>query len=245
MNTTIQLSIFTAIISATIAYVKLISDSDDKISDFRKEWNESLRKSISELNSSILAISGRIIIENHNNSCSTDTCEKLRGDLFSYWKTLREAESLIYLHFHRPIFYKNFIDKNLKSIQGCRKKINTFEKYISEQEKFKSEDLEKYEEDFTNELFCAIISTIKLIENKEYSKIVEEEKYIQRGIGAINFFSSQILKITWEKVKKGEEKTRESLEYTGVLFRVIIFVFSLFIIFFLEYQIILFFNSSI
>lgn len=252
MTFTIQISIIAAIISAFIAFVKLLSDNDGRISDFRKEWNESLRKSIAELNSSILGIYGRISIEHHNNHLNSyslflpsrkvlqkkNSIKNLKDDLFPYWKTLREAESLIYLHFNRAIPYENSFDDKFQSNESCREEINKLTKYIINPEKIKSDDLEKHEEEFINKLFCAIISTIKLIENKDYSKIADEKKYIYNGTKAINFFSSQILKITWEKVKRGEENTRKALKYTGVVLGVTIFISSLYIILIFELKII-------
>ncbi len=51
-----------ALIAAVLAYTKLIADKESKISDFRKDWINSLREALSEMLGEAYTISGRIRI---------------------------------------------------------------------------------------------------------------------------------------------------------------------------------------
>ena len=160
-------------ISAFLGTLKLVSDNQSKISDFRLEWNESLRLAVSRFNASAHTILGRISIEKPENRDN----ENLKSELRPNWYDLRESYNLISLHFNNK--QKNNEKKELSG--GQRKLDDIHEANLWEQ----------------------ILATQKFLEQETYSDIYKNKDEIKEKIEAINQKTSIILKENWEKVKRG------------------------------------------
>lgn len=231
MNSTITIvATIAAFVSTFMAYVRLISDNDGRITDFRKDWNESLRKSVAELNASILGIYGRISVEEENSN-EVNVQKELRKDLFPDWKNLRASESFILLHLNKIEPFQNLYREKYQTIANCRLEIDDITKYIKKLKNFDIDNLKEHEEKFTHYLISSMHCTIRLLEDKDYSKIRHEKEHIYNGVNAITFFSGQLLKITWERVKEGEKNTRKALNIFWIISSLIIFIFGLSFIF--------------
>lgn len=220
MKNTIILSIIGAAIGAFIGYLKLVSDNEGRITDFRREWNESLRKGVSQYNANILAIWGRIDVEGKNLS-NEDRLEELRKELLSFWHSLREAKSLIILHFNKKSTHNAILENEFLGKEECLKRIDQLNEEIKNLivQKHKDEDY------YSQSLIKSLILTNKLMEEKDYQEISKDKEGIQKGLIALNFFTSNILKNTWEKVKRGEDRFYYTLKFSQIIFYIGIFIF--------------------
>jgi DNA modification methylase len=211
--------IVAATIGAALGFLKMTSDNQSKISDYRLKWIESVRQSVSRFNASIHTILGRIAKEE-----DPADMEKLRSELRPNWYDFRESHNLVRLHFNNPKHHEEFLrfmkweDRNI--IDNLHMKFINIPSSDNDNLKCPEEICVSTEAS----LLLVILAIQRLVEKDKYIQISHEKGLIEKGLETIDLITSKILKETWETVKSGERKFRWAYLVTFCIFIIMVVV---------------------
>ena len=200
------ISILVGFITAMASIVRLVNDKENKTTDYRQAWNDSLRRSLSDLISNINLLATALI--DH-----LDLSDGMRDlTLYSFRHESENQEEKI------PESIINIRDE-LQKRQSSEKdhiyelRKNMHQSYALSTLHFKPNDISfsRVEQKFS--LIVEMLDRLSGMKNEQEKndRILLSEK-IKRSAHELEDYSRDILKTEWETVKKGEtayQKTKK------------------------------------
>lgn len=213
---TVFLSSLAGFITAVLSIVKLVNEKENKTTEYRQAWTESVRTSLALLISNLNTQASNIVNlhdgldgvfdDNTPNDEKTDSSSKRINEILD----------------HR-------IKEDIAAVRAMRREIH--HSYAQTRLHFKPNDISfsRIEQKF--DVIMAMIDGFKNIagENKEGERLVQREK-IFSAVGDLTDYSRDILKTEWESVKKGEPAYQTTKQWSfigGIIMLTIILIIGI------------------
>lgn len=213
---------FAVFLTSVLGFTKFINDKEGKVSEFRQEWTNSIRETLSNLISSISTLFD--LYEKSNKIAKR--CNSITSELNSLDKESSEFSTKNELLQHN----KNYLATIIEEIIKIRSNINQYA-YNSHLH-FKPNDTEYSHIESKIQNIENIISEVS--EKLENGSLEEKTKYIstkkmeaEKICNEITLKSRFILKNEWERIKAGEDnykKTKKIFKTSSLILTIIIII---------------------
>lgn len=215
---TVFVSVLVGFITAALSIVRLVNDKENKTTDYRQAWNDSLRKCFAELISNINLLADSITSRLTAADCANEITEHA---IEQEEKKCDLSPSLANM---RDYLDKKLIDEE-SHIRELRK--NLHQSYALTSLHFKPNDLSFSR---VEQKFGVIIGMIDRLSSLQGSEAEAERSVLREKIQAaaleVTGYSRDILKTEWEAVKKGERAYQQTKRWSliggGIAFFVLL-----------------------
>lgn len=217
---TVFVSVLVGFITAALSIVRLVNDKENKTTDYRQAWNDSLRKCFAELISNInllaYSITSRLTAADRANEITEQAIkqEEKKSDLSPSLNNLRDF-------FDRKLFDEE------SHIRELRK--NLHQSYALTSLHFKPNDLSFSR---VEQKFGVIIGMIDRLSSLQGDEALAERSALREKIqtAALELagYSRDILKTEWEAVKKGERAYQQTKRWSLIGGGIALFVLLVF-----------------
>lgn len=193
---TIFISVLAGFFTAALSIVKLVNDKENKTTDYRQAWTDSLRKCFADLISNINLLSSCITTR----LAAADQANEINTHVVEQEKELPELPASM----HKIIDYfdKKILDEDAH-IRELRR--NLYQSYALTRLHFKPNDLSFSR---VEQKFDVVIEMLEKLSSSRGSEAEAERLVIREKLfsaaAEITGYSRDILKTEWEAVKMGE-----------------------------------------
>lgn len=197
--------LFSAFITAVLGFTKLINDKESKVSEFRQEWTNTVRKTLAELVSCF-----RIFFDlNEKSYKRAILCEKLSTELSGMQHDSAEYKTKNEALLHNKVMLEKFGEEIIETRGNIHKNVALTLLH------FKPNDPDFLHIESKIDTVLSIISDLKSKTDKENKdeKLKEistksnEAEILCRDILSL---SRYVMKYEWERIKGGEENYKKT-----------------------------------
>lgn len=203
---TLFVSVLVGFITAALSIVRLVNDKENKTTDYRQAWNDSLRKCFADLISNITLIAGCIVRHRTDSATMSElSAFALKNDTDS--KKIEETVSHLREHLEKRVSDEGAHLRELRK--------NLHQSYALTALHFKPNDLSFSRIEQKYSVVIEMLDRLEGLKGRELEneRLVLREK-IQVAAFEITGYSRDILKIEWETVKKGERAYQQTKRWS-------------------------------
>lgn len=215
---TLFVSVLVAFITAALSIVRLVNDKENKTTDYRQAWTDSLRKCFAELisNTNLLAscLTVRLSVADKANSLTNHEIEN--------------SETLPTSTFEN---FRSYLDKKLHDedshIRDVRRDLH--QSYALTRLHFKPNDLSFSRVEQKFDVVVEMLEKLSTLDSKsaEADRRILREK-IHAAATEMTAYSRDILKTEWEAVKKGERAYQQTKRWSFIGGGIALFILLIF-----------------
>ncbi len=206
-------ALMAGLLTAVISFVKLVNDKESRVTDYREEWTNSVRKTLADAVAHVRSLVSLL-----------DTQGVILGSMYDLSEQVALEADV-----EKKKLIQQRLDLQISRLEMTQKEMNSVRKDLNQAYNFARLHFKPNDPLFAivEQKFDSITGQMKgLFEARDKEKVAEIRGQIEVYCADLVAVSRAIIKDEWERIKKGEpiyQKTKNGAKWGGVVMFFILF----------------------